>query len=87
MTDYGITRSMVEPEAIEITETMVYVSTNIHQIQVDIEGDVHTEYEFNLQGYEKDEYIKMMKEQNDALEEDLTSTQLALVDVYEMIGE
>ena len=36
--------------------------------------------------YEKDEYILMMSEKNSELENQLTDTQLALCDVYELIG-
>ena len=36
--------------------------------------------------YTKDEYIKLMDEKNTELESQLTDTQLALCDVYEMIG-
>ena len=36
--------------------------------------------------YTKDEYIKLMAEKNAELESQLTDTQLALCDVYEMIG-
>ena len=36
--------------------------------------------------YSKDEYLALMDEKNAALEEQLTDTQLALCDVYEMIG-
>lgn len=36
--------------------------------------------------YTKDEYLALMDEKNAALEEQLTDTQFALCDVYEMIG-
>ncbi len=35
--------------------------------------------------YTKDEYIQLLTEQNASLEEQTTSLQLALVDVYEMM--
>lgn len=34
----------------------------------------------------KDEYIKLMVDKDASLEEQVTDTQLALCDVYEMIG-
>ncbi len=35
--------------------------------------------------YEKDEYIKVMAEKSDSLEEQVTSSQMALVELYEMM--
>lgn len=43
-------------------------------------------YEFNMTQYEKDEYILMMSEKNVSLEKQVTDTQLALCEVYEMLG-
>ena len=43
------------------------------------------EWQFNLFEYEKDEYIKIISERNLELETELTDTQLALCDVYEML--
>lgn len=86
MKDYGLTRSTVEPQAVDIKDTKVFVATNIEQVTVTTdEGDVQ-EYQFNLVEYDKDEYIRMMSEKNDDLEQQVTDTQLALCDVYEMIG-
>ena len=36
--------------------------------------------------YTKDEYIQMVSDKNSALEEELTNTQIALTEVYELIG-
>ena len=47
----------------------------------------HTEYEYTQKQYAKDEYISLLDERNKALAQQLTNTQLALCDVYEMIGE
>lgn len=47
--------------------------------------DVHTEYEFNQVQYSKDEYIKMIDDKNAQLESQVTDTQMALVEVYEMV--
>ena len=43
-------------------------------------------YEFNMIQYEKDEYILMMSEKNSELEKQVTDTQLALCEVYELLG-
>ena len=41
--------------------------------------------EFNQVKYSKDEYIKMISDKNAELENQLTYTQLALTEVYEMM--
>lgn len=86
MKDYGLTRSTTEPQTVEIKETKVFVATKIKQVTVTTDdGDVQ-EYQFSLVEYDKDEYIRMMSDKNDELEQQVTDTQLALCDVYEMIG-
>ena len=92
MKDYGLVRSAVEPMEIEITQTKVFIASNIeHLVFEDAESSDEEypvdEWQFGLVEYDKDEYIKMISEHNTNLEDELTSTQLALVDVYEMIGD
>ena len=87
MIDHGLVRSTIEPEPKEIDEYSVWVNTNIREIQVQYEEEegTHIEYEFNQIQYSKDEYIKIIDDRNAELESAITDTQLALVDVYEMI--
>lgn len=86
MTDYGKIRSTVKPETIEVDEYSVDENTEITEITVDIDGEVHTEYEFTQVRYGKDEYIKLQAEQLAAQDAQIVDTQLALCDVYEMLG-
>ena len=88
MIDYGKQRSTVEPLELELTETRVFVSSNIIQI-----NETRTEeqpgfvgWEFDLIEYTKDEYIKIQAEKNAVLEQQVTDTQLALCEVYELMG-
>ncbi len=85
MKDHGIQKSTVEPKSLEITETKVFVVTGIHQVTVTMEDQKVQEYEFNLVEYDKDEYIKLISDKNAELEENLTDTQMALCDVYELM--
>ena len=85
MTDYGRVRSTVKPELKDIDSYSVWVNTDIQEIQVTDENGTHTEYEFDQVQYSKDEYIKMIDEKNAALETQVTDTQIALCDVYEMM--
>ncbi len=81
MVDHGKVRAADAPENIVIDEFSVWVADNIQAVQVPGEDgqETRTEYEFNLKQYGKDEYIHEMDSQ-------LTDTQLALCDLYEMIG-
>ena len=80
MKNYGITRSTVRPKEKEITEKKVFVATNIKEVQVtDPETEeVRTEFEYDLKEFEKDEYIH-------SLDTQVTDTQMALVEVYELM--
>ena len=88
MIDYGKQKSTVRPEELELTETKVFVNSNITEVNED-ETDGQpgfTGYEFDLIEYTKDEYIKIQAEKNAALEQHVTDTQLALCEVYELMG-
>lgn len=78
MTDYGIVRSTVKPDEKIVDEHSVWVNTDI--------SEINDGWEYHMVRYTKDEYIKLMDEKNTELESQLTDTQLALCDVYEMIG-
>ncbi len=86
MINHGRVQSTVKPKEIEIDEYSVWKNENISEITITDESGEHTEYEFSQTQYTKDEYIKLMSEQNKNLEDKLTDTQLALCDVYELIG-
>lgn len=87
MIDYGTQRSTVEPLELELTETKVFVASNITPVNEPDTGDQpgFTGYEFGLVEYDKDEYIKLQAENNAALEQQMTDTQLALCEVYELM--
>ena len=87
MIDYGTQRSTVEPLELELTETKVFVASNIIPVnEPDTEDQPgFTGYEFDLVEYDKDEYIKLQAENNAALEQQMTDTQLALCEVYELM--
>ena len=86
MKNYGLQRSVVEPSAVEITESKVFVATDIEQVTLNMDEQEVQEYQFNLVEYDKDEYIKIISEKNKELEQQMTDTQLALCDVYEMLA-
>lgn len=75
MTDFGITRSTEKPEARTIDDYSVWLASDIKEATVtDPEsGSSHTEYEYTLQQYSKDEYIAQLDDQTTALQEALCS--------------
>ena len=88
MIDYGKQRSTVQPAPVEITESKVFVATDIQAVQdaaVDSQ-EGFSGYEFSLTEYGKDEYIQVLAAKTAAQEADLTAAQLALCEVYELIG-
>ena len=88
MKQYGTQRSTVKPEDVEITESKVFSYEDITEIKVKNpeSDDEVTMYEFTLTEYDKDEYIRIQAEKNASLEEQITQTQVALCDVYEMLA-
>jgi hypothetical protein len=78
MVDYGRQRSTVKPEPMVLDENSVWIYTNITPVEETVGEEVFSGWEFNMVQYTKDEYISMLDNQ-------LTDTQLALVEVYELI--
>lgn len=79
MLNHGKVRAAEAPESLVIDEYSVWIAENITEITVTDEKGTHTEYEFDLKQYDKDEYIHAMDDQ-------LTDAQLALCELYEIIG-
>ncbi len=80
MIDYGKQKSTVRPEELELTETKVFVSSNITDVNEPgtDEQPGFTGYEFDLIEYDKDEYIKIQAEKNESLQNQVEVTQEAL---------
>ena len=78
MYEHGTVKSAVKPDTVKIDEYSVWVAEDIRE-----NGGV---WAYTLTQYEKDEYIKLMDEKSAELDAQLTDTQLALCDVYEMMG-
>lgn len=88
MIDYGKQQSTVKPLELELTETKVFVASNITPIDEPgtEEQPGFTGYEFELVEYGKDEYIKLIDEQNKNLELQMTQAQIAMCEIYEMMA-
>ena len=66
MIEHGLQRSTVRPEEIEITETKVFVASDISMVT---EPETESQpgfagFEFTLTEYDKDEYIRIQAEEN-----------------------
>ena len=88
MKDMGtIQGSLQQAQPLIVGTDTVYVHTDIVPITTDQEGKpVEALFQYHEVQYDKDEYIKFLSEKNSELENQLTDTQLALCDVYELIG-
>lgn len=93
MKDYGRVRSTVCPKPMVSDELSVWKHTDITPV-TEHEGtdQEFMGYEFNMVQYTKDEYIQVQADENAAVkerlqttEQQLTDTQLALCDVYELL--
>lgn len=82
----NVRSSASEVLPVEIGEHFVFVRTNIHAIEENIGSDNEfIGFEYDEKQYTKDEYIKLLSEKNGILEQQLTNTQLALVELYESV--
>lgn len=87
MTNHGKVRSVQQPEPMVIDDYSVWVSSNITKVtepgseeQPGFDG-----WEYDLVQYTKDEFIMNQATENVLLSQQVTDTQLALCEVYEMM--
>lgn len=87
MKDMGIVYGSAEQAVpLVIGYDTVYVHTDIEPITEDRDGNpVEGQFRYHEIQYPKDDYIRMMAEDNAALGEQITDLQMALCDVYEMM--
>ncbi|MDD3347325.1 hypothetical protein [Oscillibacter sp.] len=78
MKNFGVVKSTVKPSSLAIDDSSVWISSNITEITEPVGEDTFTGYQYELIQYSKDEYIQLLDTQ-------MTNTQLALVDVYELV--
>lgn len=85
MKDMGLVQgSAAQAVPLIVGTDTVYVHSNIEQVLTDKEGNsVEGLFQYHEIQYEKDEYIKLIAEKNDALEAQVTDTQLALCELFE----
>lgn len=86
MVDYGKVRSTIKPESVVIDDYSVWENTSIEAVSENVGTETEfSGFEYNMVQYDKNEYILKQAQANAELSDQLTETQLALCDVYEMI--
>lgn len=86
MVDYGKVKSTIKPESVVIDDYSVWENTNIEAVSESVGTETEFNvFEYNMVQYDKNEYILKQAQANAELSDQLTETQLALCDVYEMI--
>ncbi len=88
MKDMGIVHGSGEQaKAVIVGFDTVYVHTDIQKVETDHNGKtVEDLYSYHEVQYSKDEYLDLMMQENAALKESITDTQIALCEIYESIG-
>lgn len=87
MIDYGKVRSTTKPDEIVIDEFSVWENRNIKAISENAGSENEfVGYEFNMIQYDKNEFILKQAKENSELSEQITQTQVALTEVYEMMA-
>lgn len=87
MKQYVNTRAMERPNDVQAYDGIVLVADDIHEVTINDEVGTHTEYEYTLRVYTTSEYIQQITESNVRLENELIEMELALCEIYEMVGE
>lgn len=86
MVDYGKVRSTIKPESVVIDDYSVWENTSIEAVSENVGTETEFNgFEYNMVQYDKNEYILKQAQASAELSDQLTETQLALCDVYEMI--
>ena len=84
MKDVGIVQgSEAQAKDIIISADTVYVHSDIKKVEKKDEKDPDV-WEYHEVQYGKDEYIELIAEKNKSLEKQVTDTQIALTELYEM---
>ena len=87
MINYGKVRSTIKPEPIVIDEFSVWQHTNIQPVSENVgEENEFVGFEYEMIQYGKDEFILNQAAEKEVLQQQITDTQLALCEVYEMMG-
>lgn len=86
MIDHGIVRSSCRPEPVSIDETSVWIHSGIQEIaESPDDRRAFTGFAYHMVQYSREEFILRQAALAESLSRDITGTQLALCEIYELI--
>lgn len=85
MVNYGHIYSSEKPQEVEMTNTLVFVASNIQPFSRTLDDRTEIGFEYDCICYTKDEYIRQIDAANRELKEQVLITQEAISDLYEML--
>lgn len=74
----GRVRGNDRPQDIKITDSSVFIASNIQTYEETIDEHYITGFEYNLIQYSKDEYLLLLAQQNNELADELQATKILL---------
>lgn len=78
MINYGRIKGQVEPPEIEMTNTSVFIASNIEPYTETIDDVTINGYEYDYVSYTKDEYLLQQNQSIRALQEELAAAKVLL---------
>lgn len=78
MMNLGRVRGNDRPQDIKITDSSVFIASNIQTYEETIDEHYITGFEYNLIQYSKDEYLLLLAQQNNELADELQATKILL---------
>lgn len=78
MINYGRIKGQVEPPEIEMTDTSVFIASNIEPYTETIDDVTINGYEYDYVSYTKDEYLLQQNQSIRALQEELAAAKVLL---------
>ena len=75
---HGKVRSSTRPQDVEITDTAVFVATNIQAYSKQIDDYTYNGFEYDWTEYTKDEYLLQQSTQIASLQEELSAAKILL---------
>lgn len=78
MINYGRIKGQVEPPEIEMTDTSVFIASNIEPYTETIDDVTINGYEYDYISYTKDEYLLQQNQSIRALQEELAAAKVLL---------
>lgn len=78
MINYGKVQSLNQPQSTEIKEDKVFIASNIAPYTTTVEDKEESGYEYDYVEYTKDEYIMLLSEKSQQLEEELAAAKILL---------